>query len=135
MCLASLGCNRESTSDHEVMWNCHNEISRDLQSTKDEMVGIWRWQKTDCSILSVIENKEYGTLEFFEDSILLKENDQSINDTGKWDLIISPGSKLFKIQINPALTPLNGLILICGDRLELNGSHDGRCDQYFSRID
>jgi hypothetical protein len=76
------------------MWNCHNEISWDLQSTKDEMLGIWKWQKTDCSILSVIESKEFGTLEFSEDCIVLKEKNQAINYTGKWDLTISPDSKL-----------------------------------------
>jgi hypothetical protein len=67
MCLTSISCHKDRPCDHEVMWNCHNEISWDLQSTKDEMLGIWKWQKTDCSILSVIESKEFGTLEFSED--------------------------------------------------------------------
>ncbi|MBK8506818.1 MAG: hypothetical protein IPL46_34365 [Saprospiraceae bacterium] len=133
--LMSLGCAKDKISDHEMMWNCHSSKMWDIPTTKSELLGVWQWQKTDCSVLSSpIENNKYGTLEILENgSIFLRTNDNSINYEGLWDVVSPTSSQLYEIKVDPEFSPLKGYILICQERLELNLSHSNGCDKYFTK--
>ncbi len=134
--LVFYSCAKDNVFDHEMMWNCHTAKLWDIPTTKSELVGVWKWRKTDCSAFSTqLENNKYGTLEILETgSIVLRRNDNSINYEGSWD-VVSPTatSPLYEIKVDPEFSPLSGYILICQESLEINLSHSNGCDRYFIR--
>ena len=121
--------------DQSYIWNCHHEISWDLITTSNNLIGDWEWEYIEC--YSNIEDANKFVykgllIEFKSDNTLDVKVSGQIIQTSNWKLVHGDAD-LFAIDVDPRVPQLYGRILFCNDRVEFNDSYIDGCDNYFTR--
>ncbi len=120
------------------MWDCHRKNTQSEAQILSQLTGTWSWQETDCSAFS-----GGGAKAFSRASLVIfgeNQNVQHIIDgrevySGTWTLSKEAEDLLYTLSTQPISRSIEGLILFCEDRLEINGSFRGYCDHYFTRAE
>ncbi len=137
---AIVGCNNETESPFDIdeIWSCHIEQQWDYQTTRDAIIGKWNWEYGYCcgDVSGVYDNSsefEGLKIELREDStgsLFMESENYDFN----WDITAKDGD-LFGFTTDPAISQLDGRILLCDDIMMCNGSYIDVADNYFRKTE
>ena len=134
-------CHRDMYT-HQMLWDCHTQTSLTMDSTERLLVGSWHWIDGDCNIFNfgVPSQRVFDphvSLHFDSDQTYVMRRANQLVRAGTWTLSKPPNGELYLLDATePEHSRLlvTGFILFCEDRLEINGSYRGDCDQFYRRV-
>jgi len=134
-----LGCKKDKCPQfsNDDVWACYNEKTWDSLQIKNTLIGEWKWACINCSSISemVDDNRFDGlTIDFNSNNSLEVKEDGQTTQTSTWKVVYG-NLGFFRIDVSPAVDQLDGIILLCDDRLEFQLSQIDLCDNHFIRKD
>lgn len=133
-----LACNRNE-EEINAKWDlfaCHHDSSWDSLSIQNTLIGEWEWEYVSCFNAPALANGEDFnglSVEFKSDNTLDVFEDGQLTQTSNWEVEVYDTDD-YGIRMNPAVSQLHGLVLICGERVEFKASIVDVCDNFFVRI-
>lgn len=135
LALSFNSCTKQDDLDtHRGMWDCHTANQWSKETNEQALAGLWEVRNRKCSAIGTRIHDINFLLEFLPDHRVWKVRGGERFEELKWSLEEKPGSPLYLLNFEPDNQDLSGLVLFCGDRMEINNSFRQGCDRYFSKI-
>ena len=127
----------KSTYDKQVILDCHNKQSFDLEETKNKIVGLWEWKHAEY-IYAIPPDKDLKGMKirFRDDSTGTLMHNKKAPLEFTWS--IGTYNIYFGFSTDPVIQELNGHILFCDDIMlcGITGTEiaDG-VDNYYQKVE